>query len=508
LQRNFDPLKNDGTFTYLVKMKKLIIVLTILVLGLNKSFGQFQTGMPTSNLAGVMGITVNPANTNYLNNGTDFMLFSMSGGIMNNGFYLNPKPIPSFLSPDLISSFTSKPASGEKEKINETFDRVFNIQRSLKNRNYIFADLTIYGPSLLINFKKHSYGFTSALKTASSTVNLAPEMAIFMLKGSNAIELQEKSFDWNRVVSGTLVYTDIAFNYSYEIANTYKSKHRFGLSAHYLNGINAIDIADMGGTRWTFTGDSTIALTGGNFRYNYAATKSGKINELMESRGRGFAFDIGYTYVRKKKSLPTVITLCPNIRYGGSVRSYQEYKWKLGMSIMDIGKIDFNNQTVATNYVNATGNSKNLDLEFYKGLFALDRRLEFDFSGIGNVEYERTKEYTHYTATRFQFQFDYNYKNNLFFNISGSQRLPVPGTISMMAPNILSLTTRYEKLKYEFGAPISLIEYQYPIMGFYFRYGPFYLGTNHLLEMVGVRNIRGADIFFGLKFNFSNFKGV
>ena len=62
-------------------MKKLIILLTILVLGLNKSFGQFQTGMATSNLAGVMGITVNPANTNFLNNGTDFMLFS------------NPKPL-------------------------------------------------------------------------------------------------------------------------------------------------------------------------------------------------------------------------------------------------------------------------------------------------------------------------------------------------------------------------------------------------------------------------------
>jgi hypothetical protein len=103
LQRNFDPLKENGTFTYLVKMKKLIILLTILVLGLNKSFGQFQTGMPTSNLAGVMGITINPANTNYLNNGTDFMLFSMSGGIMNNGFYLNPKTVPTFLSPDLIN---------------------------------------------------------------------------------------------------------------------------------------------------------------------------------------------------------------------------------------------------------------------------------------------------------------------------------------------------------------------------------------------------------------------
>lgn len=489
-------------------MKKLIIVLTLLALGLNQSFGQFQTGMPTSNMAGVMGITINPANTNFLNNGTDFMLFSMSSGIMNNGFYLNPKPVPTLLSPDIFSALSGKSANGEKENINETFERVFNMQRSLKDRNYIFADLTIYGPSLLINHKKHSYGFTTALKTALGTVNLAPELATFMLKGSAAAELQGKTFDWNGAVSGTLVYTDIAFNYSYEIRDSYKSKQRIGISAHYLNGINSIDIADMGGTKWSFIGDSSVFMSDGNLRVNYAATRSGKLSELMESRGRGFAFDVGYTYMRKKRARPTRITVCPNIVYGGRIREFQEYKWKLGMSIMDIGKIDFNNQTIATSYENANGNTKNLDLEFYKGLFALDRRLQFDYSGNPGTNFVRGDAYTHYTATRFQFQFDYNYKNNLFFNLSGSQRLPMPGAISMIAPNILSLTTRYEKLKYEFGAPISLIEYQYPIMGFYFRYGPFYLGTNHLLEMVGIRNIRGADIFFGLKFNFSNFRGV
>jgi hypothetical protein len=271
---------------------------------------------------------------------------------------------------------------------------------------------------------------------------------------------------------------------------------------------NSIHISDLGGTRWSYIGDSTVFMSDGNLQYNYAATKSGKISELMESRGKGFALDIGYTYMRKKKSTPTRLTVCPNIRYGGRIREYQEYKWKLGVAIMDIGRIDFNNQTVATTYTNANGNTRNLDLEFYKGVFALDRRLQFDYSGNPGSEFELAKAYSHYTATRFQFQFDYNYKNNIFFNFSGSQRLPMPGAISMVAPNILSLTTRFEKMQYEWGVPISLIEYQHPIMGLYFRYGPFYLGTNHLLETIGLRNIRGADLFFGLKFNFSNFKGV
>ncbi len=489
-------------------MKKLLIVLTLLGFGLNQSFGQFQGGLPTSNFAGVMGITVNPATTNFLNNGTDFMLFSFSGSMLNNGFYLNPKPIPSLLSPDVFKSLSGKSETGEKLSMNEALDRTFNTQLSLKDRNYIFADATIYGPSALINYKNHSFGVTTAFKSASGSVNLTPELSIFLLKGGTTGDLLNKTFDWNRAASSTMVYTDFAFNYSYEIINTYKSKHRIGISAHYLNGINSISITDMGGTTWSFIGDSTILMTDGNLRYNYAATKSGKVAELMETRGRGFAFDIGYTYMRKKKSRPTMMTICPNIRFGGRVREYQEYKWKLGVAIMDIGKIDFNNQSIATRYENANGPTKNLELELYKGIFALDRRLQFDYSGNPGIKYDLGDSYTHYTATRFQFQFDYNYKKNLYFNFSGSQRIPIPNAVSMIAPNILSFTTRYEKLKYEWGVPVSLIEYQYPIMGFYFRYGPFYLGTNHLLEMVGVRNIRGADLFFGLKFNFSNFKGV
>lgn len=489
-------------------MKKLLILFTLLGIGLNQSFGQFQAGIATSNYAGVMGITINPANTNYLNNGTDFMVFSASFGLMNNGFYLDRKPLPALLSPSNISAFTSKSPSGEKESINETFDRVFNLRRSLKDNNYVFVDATVYGPSALINYKKHSFGFTTAFKAASGTTRLAPEMAIFMLKGPSAIELQEKAFSWNNVVSSTIAYTDIALNYSYEILDTYKSKHRIGLSAHYLNGINSIDIADNGKTKWTFIGDSTISMENGNFRYNYAATKSGKMSELLETRGTGFAFDIGYTYLRKRKSRPTIITNCPNIRFGGSVREFQSYKWKFGVALMDIGMINFDHQTVNSVYENSRGFSKNLDQEFYKGVFALDRRLQFDFSGIGPTKYTRTNAYTHYTATRLQVQFDYNYKNNWYFNFAASQRVPMPGAISMLAPNIMSLTTRYEKLNYEIGVPVSLIEYQYPVMGLYYRYGPFYIGTNHFLEMVGIRNIRGGDLFLGLKFNFSNFKGV
>jgi len=246
----------------------------------------------------------------------------------------------------------------------------------------------------------------------------------------------------------------------------------------------------------------------GNILYDYAATKSSVMSELLEKRGTGFSFDLGYTYVKKKKLRPTRITNCPNIRFLGKVREFQEYKWKLGVALMDIGIINYTTQSIATKYENAYGPSKNLDQAFYLGVFALDRKLRFDYAYNQGTTFTNEKSFSQYTATRINVQFDYYFRDNIFFGFAASQRLPIPGAIAMQAPNILSLNPRYEKLKYEIGLPISLIEYQYPVVGLNFRVGPFYMGTNHLPEMIGLRNIRGLDLYMGLKINLSNFRGV
>ncbi|OYU97716.1 MAG: hypothetical protein CFE21_05355 [Bacteroidetes bacterium B1(2017)] len=489
-------------------MKKIFLLIALWGVGVNLSLAQFQTGLVASNHAGVMGVTINPANTNYLNNGTDFTLFNYSTTLMNNGYYLQPKPITQLASPKIIKAFTGGSAGDGGESINQTFDRIFDLKRSFQKNNYIFADATIYGPSLLINYKKHSFGLLTSLKSISGSINMPKELEIFLIKGSSAVELQGKSFDLNKFVSGTMVYSDIAFNYSYEIAETYNTKHRLGITAHYLTGINSLDFEDKGGSKWTFVGDSTIVMENGNLLYNYSATKASTLGEMMASRGSGFAFDIGYNFLKKKKSRPTRITVCPNIRFGGKIREYQDYLYRFGISLMDVGMINFNRQTVYSEYQNASGSTKNLDQAFYKGIFALDRQLRYDFSGNPGTTFILDNKYTHYTATRLNVQFDYHFKNNIYFSFAGSHRLPMPGAISMRSPNILSVSARYETLKYELGFPISLIEYQYPIIGLNFRIGPFYMGTNHLPEIIGLRNIRGVDVFMGLKINLSNFRGV
>lgn len=488
-----------------MKKKILIFVTLLVVLGNSLVYGQFQNGIFSSSNSGVLGVTINPANSNLLSNGTDFMPFFFTSSVLNNDFYLPPKPITSVLKPEIFTAFQENETLGG-ETINQKFDRLFDLHRSLKPSGYIFADFTVYGPSFLTNIGRHSFGIQTSFKSSESTVKLTKELAIFLQKGLVNSELSDKTFKLGNVQAGAIAYTDIALNYSYKIYESNSSAHRLGATFQYLTGINSMIFQDNGGTTWNVGSDSSVLMTNANFQYNYAAVNSKEIAVLSQSRGSGFGLDIGYTFIRKN-GRPTRTTYCPNIRGGGKIREYQSYKWKLGIAVMDIGYINFNKETVANHYINAIGQMKDLDANFYRGVFQLNRALYYGLIGSKN---DIKTSYNHYLPTRVNAQFDYYYKNYWFFSLLLSQRTPLSNNVSMLSPNIVSLQARYEKLRYEIGVPISLIEYQYPVIGLNFRYGPFIIGSNQILEMVGLRKIFGVDLYIGLKFNISNIgmKGI
>ncbi len=487
-------------------MKKLFFILLFVFLGGNLVHAQFQTGIANSNQSGVLGITINPANTNQLSNGTDFMLTYVNFSIFNNDFYLPAKPITSLLKPEIFTALKEKEQIGG-ESMSQKFQRLFDMHRSLKPNGYVFGEGTVYGPSFLTNMGRHSFGLLTALRSSTSTIGLSKEMAIFLQKGVVTTDLDGKTFKLNNVKSSTLAYKDIAFNYSYRIRDSYKSVQRIGINLHYLMGVASMVFEDYG-TSWTVnSADSSIQFDNGNFNYNYSAKKSKIMADFLSTKGTGFSFDLGYTYVRKNKARPTRTTFCPNIRVG-KIREYQTYKWKLGLAIMDVGMINFNQSTVTNTFKNTAGPVSNLDLAFYQGFFALDRKFQYELGGAWFANYVRDNRYTTYLPTRLNMQFDYFYKDNWYFNLSASQRTPISPTNSGLAPNIVSLAARYETMNYVIGIPVSLIEYQYPVLGLNVRYGPLIIGSNQLLEVIGLRNIKGIDLFFGLKFNISNIRGI
>src|ERR1044072_7013879 len=146
-----------------MKRKFSLVFACLLTLAPPAVFAQFQTGIASSNHSGVMGVTINPAFTNLLSNGTDFMPFSFSSSIMNNDFFLPAKPITGVIRPEIFQAFTqNEQQSGET--INQKFERLFNLKRDLKTNGYIFSQAQAYGPSVLVNAGKHSFGLLTSFK--------------------------------------------------------------------------------------------------------------------------------------------------------------------------------------------------------------------------------------------------------------------------------------------------------------------------------------------------------
>lgn len=482
-------------------MKKVSILTLVSLWFLLPLQAQFQTGIYSSNFAGVMGPMINPATTTWLSNSTEILPVGLNFSVLNNGFYMPAKSLPS-----LLGSSATEFLSDTGKNVSEKFDRVFQISRDLKPSNYAYIEAAIYGPSVHSNFGKFSAGLYTASRNVSSSYGLTPELATFLLKGNRTNDLLGKTMSMANSRSGNLVLLDFAGNFSAIIKESQRYSHRFGLNLHYLVGINSIYWWD-GSSKWTFGMDSSIYVENGGFQYGYAATKSKYVSELLTPRGNGFSLDLGYTFTRKKKGIRSSYAVCPNIAGGGRIRKFQTYKWRFGVSVMDLGWVNFNQQTVATTYGNVNAVVDSLIDAAYNGVFALDRKLRFAFIGSPGANFSAQSEYRHYMPTRLNVQFDYNWKDMWYLSFFGSQRVVLNDVISSRAANILSFAIRHENVKTEWSVPISLIEYQYPVVGFHYRYGPFFIGTNQVLEMFGLRKIRGVDLNFGLKFNISHIKG-
>ena len=98
-------------------------------------------------------------------------------------------------------------------------------------------------------------------------------------------------------------------------------------------------------------------------------------------------------------------------------------------------------------------------------------------------------------------QFDYALTKHIYANASWVNRLYfTPSEVARA--NQLDLSARYEKRKWEASIDYTLFEYSQSALGVGLRYGFFVIGTDRLLEWIGVSDVKSFDLFFGFKFNF------
>ena len=242
----------------------------------------------------------------------------------------------------------------------------------------------------------------------------------------------------------------------------------------YINklrdAINSINIADIT-ANYDIDTSFTTAYDFENKKYSF------------KNQGQGLGLDLGFTYMK-------------NRYHENSEREYL-YDYKIDVSLLDFGKINFNGEVH-----NFKGNP--IFLPSYKPFGKNNSPSEFMQSMsqkvYGNLTQSlQNQEFEIGLPTMLNVSFSKSISDNTYLTGGISQRVPIFKN-SLKKANNIYINYGYYKDFIGLATSFSLYNYKIPQFGGYIRIGGLYLGSDNLLPLIiKQRKLHSFDFYFGLK---------
>ena len=454
-------------------MKRVIIKVVYTVISLyiyigNGSFTWSQNafGATPSNYSPTNGVVINPANMSNAKTFLDINVLGLGSYTNNNFVFLgNTNLIQTFkgtYNNDIAYDRRRKPISG--------FNRTF-----------------VSGPGATWNKGDHSIGLSLNGRSYTGVQSLPSYARPFIENGVSDYTLQH-DIDYNakNIRIASLNFAEIKASYAYTFLKTGKNYFTGGVSLKKLYSI-AGGAANIYDASFNVDNDSIIKV------YNFNADAMYTKNAGFKGKG-GMGMDIGITY---QKMLRECQSYLPHTSSSGC--RYVPYKYKLGLSIIDIGSLKFKADDVS--FAGYDFNSQ------YEWLHYNSIKQDNDpLSIFSSQESDITKGTVKKTnkiklPTFISAQFDYNiWASAIYVNATIVQGIPHgKKSFGIRHANSISITPRYETKLIDFALPFSLYEYRYPQMGLSFRVGPITIGSDKFVNWIINSDIYGADFYFYAK---------
>jgi hypothetical protein len=474
------------TNRYIIRCCGLLLLALFLTYGNNVSAQFLGT---STNYAGSRGLAINPSSmtTSYV-----FADFGVNVGasVSNDFAYLYAKDYYNLLTGKELSDYY---INGNR------YDFGFVMNRKPKNV-YEAADATVlsamYNPNGKIAFGVfvNNRVYTSGTQIPWEIM----EAAVVGIENGDYIGRQYKSENGK---IGLMAWSEVGLSYSMTVFDRSSSKFDAGLTVKGLLGYGGValnlnhvrkDIIDKNVSMiHSIDMDAAMALP-----MNYGAKfDGGQVFNMDEPvKGLGLGFDIGFTYTQKQddKEYQKVERPCtfPKIRY----------IWRLGVSLLDVGAVKFDKN--ARVYKIYSYYDEVFDVRTLEGVESFDAMMDT----LCSVFYDDVSEadagnkFTIGLPTALSVQFDYNIWNNFYVNATLVQPFRLK-EFSVKRSAQVVLEPRYETTFFDFSVPVTFYNYERLIVGMEARLFFLTVGTQNIMNFLGVGESFGLDIYAAVKFN-------
>lgn len=447
-------------------------------------FAQEMLGIMNSSRAGITGSVINPAVPVTSPFYVDINIVAANVFVENNYVYLAKEEYR-------FKRFFEKnpvfPTHGPKD--NQVLYDVYN----QKDKN-AYANVRLLGPSFSVTVGRHSFGIVTGARAVMSTRNVPFDIAKFAFEQLEYPPQFDVNYVDNRnVYNAELAWMENGFNYSYVIKQKAMDYWAGGITVKNLQGYG-------GGYLYSKTLDyvllehDTLIIHNATLQGGYALPLNYETNQYMRDpffKGKGIGMDIGVIYEKKKQSGHTeqVSKLCaPN---------YIPYVFKIGVSIIDIGRVKFTHNAEKLVLDNKSTYWPGLSLSDYSSVREFTNSFSNQFYG-DTTSLIQGNEIIVGLPTALSVQADVNYRGNWFFN--GTLVYPLQVSKSgLIRPAVLGLTPRYETTMFEASLPLTLYDWSKPRIGLSARFRGFYIGTEKISGFFHFTDFTGLDLYVGLK---------
>lgn len=431
---------------------------------------QDRLGLRIENYSGVNGLYLNPASGTYLPYSWDLNIISVEQFMDTNyGHIRNANLGKVIRNSDNIVSATSY--DNESQIPNDVLVADFN---SGDDIYYAQNNTQIMGPSFLYNLNnEHSFGIMTAARAAGGTRSLP---SILGYQEFDTEVLNDEFLVRPFKIAGA-AWAEIGLHYGYNAGENFS----FGVNAKYLIGFEGFYFNSYDKTGLIKRSDNEVDFLVGNAEFGLTNTHvyDQEFNGLQKNGG-GLSIDLGAMYTIE--------------------REYEDgYLLKLGVSILDLGYLRFN-QNAETHQLNNI-NPFTIDIDDYQSITEYQDFLDLINDDIyGSNQSSASNSFSLALPAAMSIQADYALTKDVYLNATIIQHIPL-GENRIARTDLLAITPRYERRWFGAMLPISVLNYDQVHVGLALRLGWLTIGSENLGSLVGNSNFTGTDLYLALKVN-------
>ena len=458
---------------------KYIIIFIFLFLRISGK-AQEIPGIVTSNYSGVNGLYVNPSSLMHGYLYSDLNILGADIFAQNEFFYLNKKDMS-------VLKLIRGDVSLTKENPD---DKIVNMSTQ-GDLSPLYANIRILGPAYMRVGEKYALAIHTGFRTLISGKSLPRSIMTFAFQGLEYKPQHDILYNHSDASIAALSYSEIGITFNHEIIRKRNNWSSLGITFRLLYGYLGTNI-DIKNINYVVENDTTIDIRNISSEISFSAPINYSTNKLLENQiqmGSGFSVDIGYTWIASQKSLQWQRIHSP------CELEFVPYKFKLGISLLDLGYISFNKNAQSHEFVNNSYYNSEVDTLEIENIQSAINNLSDWLYGNPNKSL-KSESFTMMLPTVLSAQFDYHLRDEWYVNGMAFLALPIS---PINRPHNIIVSPRYESELFEAGAPLSLYNFTSPRIGLYFRLLGLTVGTDKLGTFLGLSEFYGMDFYFSLR---------